>query len=696
MIHHGHAITVQMREGGMAQCCFQLEPKTKDDLNDIQAALIAIESNASIQGLIVTFSTPLNDYKNKQDHEVLSIEKTDTELWLKQAHQLLNQFEDLKIPKVALLEPSQFDTAFEISLCCEYRVIDQETWIGLTQHQRGVMPYLGGLFRLPHIVGLDQAIEWILYGNSYTATDALQQFAVDAVVHSDDLLTSAIDILHFSLNNTLNWKDRQQRKRTALPLRDIEKKIVFYSVKDQTLKNFPIHHIPTAHIILNTLQHTIDLDRDEAMARIETVFLNTLNSPTLYSLNHWAQIYNRYQHNIRSSEAKLNTLAWIGDDYHPYLDILFSYQPHLKLILQTSSTTTASLYAELAVQWNHHFSVDHLVTRLEQIQLTTEHQRCQEADLVFDTLVTDLPTKLSVLYGLQQSTTPTYLIELDAHQSMSSLAAPSHYPVHLIGAYFFKNMQTTALVEVVCHEKTSNTAIEKTLNFIQQLGHTPLLVKDQEGRFIHRVLSAYFFAFDQLLQEGISFQQIDQCIEYLGWSHGPAALADLIGIETCLHFHEQLQTNEANAKSHFHLLYEADRLGQNNSKGFYTYQNTDTSLLKQDDANVFALFPAVVSPTPITTQHITDRLTVALCNEVIRCIEDQTILSAIDADVASVLAFGFPKHLGGPCHFIEHLGLPEYIALCNTYEHLGEHYIAPQLIHEAVHHNQSLFLEPSL
>ncbi|GAB3050441.1 fatty acid oxidation complex subunit alpha FadB [Acinetobacter apis] len=694
MIHHGHAITVQMLEGGIAECCFHLQHAILHELNDIQAALAAIKANTSIQGLVVSFqphSSETND-NNKPYDELLQQEKTDLSTWLEQANQVFNQLEDLTVPKVAILQQSTFDIALEIALCCEYRVMDQHSTLRLTQHQHGIMPYLGGMIRLPRIIGLDHAIDALIYTNSYTATDALDIGLIDAKVAHDDVFPAALKLMQWAIGDS-SWSNKQNNKKHALAFRPVEKAMLLYARKEQILADFPIQHMPTGKILLDALLDTIDLDRTEAYDVIQNAMLHVLDSPTRHAVHGLSEAKSIYQQHLPSTRP-FQTLAWLGEGYNHYLEHLFVQQPQLNLIIQAPSAQIKLRYAEFAAQWAQQYSIEELTTRLQRIDIANDHASIAHADVIFDTDVSDLPSKLSVLYGLDKAATPTYIVTLHAHQSINALASASHHPIHLIGTYFFHDFYHPQLVEVVCHDKTSAQTLEDALQFIQQLGHTPLIVKDRKGRFIHRVLSAYFFAFNQLIDEGISAPYIDQLLEDFGWTQGPAALADQIGIETCLTFQEQLQAKHTEQVSCFKTLYDADRLGQNNLKGFYAYQSTNQgSFIRSKDSEVADLLPQAESNAQISAQSIIDRLMIALCNEVLHSVSDQTVSYATDADLAAVLAFGFPKHLGGPCRYVEHYGLREYIALCNTYAHLGAHYHAPNWLHDVVEAQTSLFQE---
>src|SRR5699024_7648942 len=110
-----------------------------------------------------------------------------------------------------------------------------------------------------------------------------------------------------------------------------------------------------------------------------------------------------------------------------------------------------------------------------------------------------------------------------------------------------------------------------------KMGKSPIVVEDCPGFLVNRVLFPYFDAFDLLLKEGACIQKIDQVMEDFGWPMGPAYLSDVIGLDTCVHASDVLAEGfpdrmKPSFKGATKVLFEANRLGQKNGKGFYMYE----------------------------------------------------------------------------------------------------------------------------
>lgn len=243
------------------------------------------------------------------------------------------------------------------------------------------------------------------------------------------------------------------------------------------------------------------------------------------------------------------------------------------------------------------------------------------------------------------------------------------------------------LVEIIRSEQTSDEAIATTVVLAQKMGKTPIVVNDCPGFLVNRVLFPYFGAFDLLLKDGADFVQIDKVMEKFGRPMGPAYLIDVVGIDTGVHgaavmaegFPDRMKPDFTGA---IELMYKNNRLGQKNDVGFYKYElDKKGKKAKTADAAADEIVAQVAgkAKSEFDAQEIIDRMMLAFCNETVRCLEDNIVATAAEADMAMIMGIGFPAFRGGPCRYIDQVGVAEYVALCNKYAHLGKAYEAPQL-----------------
>src|SRR5690606_8708936 len=124
---------------------------------------------------------------------------------------------------------------------------------------------------------------------------------------------------------------------------------------------------------------------------------------------------------------------------------------------------------------------------------------------------------------------------------------------------------------------TSEETIGTVVAYAKAMGKTPIVVNDCPGFYVNRVLFPYFAGVPLLLADGADYRQVDKVMEKFGWPMGPAYLLDVVGIDTAHHaqqvmaegFPDRMKLAGPDASA---LMFEADRYGQKNGKGFYRYE----------------------------------------------------------------------------------------------------------------------------
>ena len=142
--------------------------------------------------------------------------------WIEQASDVFDSCEDLPVPTVAAINSYAVGGGCEWVLACDYRVGDTTCRIGLPEVKLGLMPGFGGSVRLPRVIGLDNAMEWISSGKDHRPEDALKQGALDAVVAPEKLRDAAIAMVKDAAAGLLDYKAKRQAKLEPVKLNAIE------------------------------------------------------------------------------------------------------------------------------------------------------------------------------------------------------------------------------------------------------------------------------------------------------------------------------------------------------------------------------------------------------------------------------------------------------------------------------------------
>ncbi len=213
--------------------------------------------------------------------------------------------------------------------------------------------------------------------------------------------------------------------------------------------------------------------------------------------------------------------------------------------------------------------------RLSKAAKLSEFAQC---DLVIEAVVERLDVKLK-LFGELDTITPAHAILASNTSSISitRIAAGTKRPEKVIGMHFMNPVPVMKLVELIRGIQTSDETYHAINGMVAAMGKTAVLAKDSPGFIVNRVLCPMINEAIFLLQEGIKPEDVDNGM-LLGTNQpmGPLALADFIGLDTCLYIMRVLHTELGEDKYRPCPLLvkyvEAGWLGRKTKRGFYKYE----------------------------------------------------------------------------------------------------------------------------
>jgi 3-hydroxybutyryl-CoA dehydrogenase len=200
------------------------------------------------------------------------------------------------------------------------------------------------------------------------------------------------------------------------------------------------------------------------------------------------------------------------------------------------------------------------------------------ADLMVEAVVEDAAVKESV-FRRADEVLPNEAVLASNTSSIpiGSLAAATSRPDRVIGMHFFNPVPVLQLVEVVRGSETSDETAEAITELARELGKTPAVANDFPGFVSNRILMPYINEAVWALHEGVAEPEAIDTIAKLGFNHpmGPLALADLIGLDTCVAIMEVLRDGLGETRYEpcplLRNLVDAGKLGRKSGTGFYIY-----------------------------------------------------------------------------------------------------------------------------
>jgi len=201
------------------------------------------------------------------------------------------------------------------------------------------------------------------------------------------------------------------------------------------------------------------------------------------------------------------------------------------------------------------------------------------ADLMVEAVVEDAAVKEDVFRRADTTLPPEAILASNTSSiPITSLAAATERPDKVIGMHFFNPVPVLSLVEVVRGRETSDETAKAITRLAEELGKTPAVANDFPGFVSNRILMPFINEAVWALHDGVAEAEAIDTIAKLGFAHplGPLALADLIGLDTCVAIMEVLHNGLGDDRyAPCPLLrehVEAGRLGRKTGEGFYRYE----------------------------------------------------------------------------------------------------------------------------
>jgi 3-hydroxybutyryl-CoA dehydrogenase len=215
---------------------------------------------------------------------------------------------------------------------------------------------------------------------------------------------------------------------------------------------------------------------------------------------------------------------------------------------------------------------------LARVRGGTDIAAARDCPVVIEAVSEDMGLKRRLFEQLDALAPPSAVLASNTSSiSITELAAATKRPDRVIGMHFMNPVPVMPLVEIIRGLATSDATYALTEDLTQRLGKTPVEVRDSPGFVSNRILMPMINEAAYCLMEGVASREAIDAVMKLGMSHplGPLALADLIGLDTCLSIMEVLHAGLGDSKYRpcplLRRMVAAGWLGRKSGRGFYEY-----------------------------------------------------------------------------------------------------------------------------
>jgi 3-hydroxyacyl-CoA dehydrogenase/enoyl-CoA hydratase/3-hydroxybutyryl-CoA epimerase len=613
----------------------------------------------------------------------------------------LRKLETSGKPWVAAINGLALGGAFELTLACHYRVASNnpKTRLGLPEIKVGLFPGGGGTQRLPRMLQPQDALQMLLKGDQIDPTKAKTMNIVGAVVPPADLIQTAKDWIKGGGKAVAPWDD----KGFKLPGGPVYSKagMMIFPAGNAIYRRETYDNYPAARAIMQCAYEGLQLPMDAALRVESRHFAHILQTKEaaamIRSLFLSMQELNKGARRPQDvPPTKVKKLAIIGAGFMGASVGYVSARAGIDVVLIDRDQASADKGKGHAKS-----VIDDLIAKgrakeadrdaiLSKISATADYNVLKDCDLVIEAVFEDRKVKAET-YAKAQPLLKAEAIFASNTSTLpiNSLAEEFKDQSRFIGIHFFSPVEKMMLVEIIVGKNTGDVALATALDYVRQIGKTPIVVNDSRGFFANRCVLRFTAEGLEMFLEGVPPAMIENTAKMAGMPVGPLSLSDEVALDLVLKIMKATEADlganaidQAQKKLLVEMVEQQDRCGRKNGKGFYTYPEKGKGQ-KSLWSELAALQPKHLDPDELDIEEMKQRFLVVQAVEAARTVEDHVITDPREADVGSILGFGFAPFTGGTLSYIDFMGTKEFVALCHKLEaKYGSRFTPPKLLVE--------------
>jgi 3-hydroxyacyl-CoA dehydrogenase/enoyl-CoA hydratase/3-hydroxybutyryl-CoA epimerase len=560
---------------------------------------------------------------------------------IRSAQAVLDQLQNLPCPSVAALHGFALGGGLELALACTYRIgaDDNKLSLGLPEVQLGIHPGFGGTVRAVQLIGVRPALDLMLKGKPLRGARALQLGLIDRLVAPAELYQRAKLLLQ-----------QAPPKRTAPfvekllnlgALRPVIARRIAATLKQKVSRE----HYPAPYALLDLWQRhgAAGAEAYEAEARSIS---ELMCSPTSRNLVRVFLLQERLKALGGKSQVEFNHVHVIGAGVMGGDIAAWSALRGMTVTLQDRSAELIKPAFDRAKAYFDKRLGDPqaAAAAFARMRMDVAGDGVPTADVIIEAIFENVEAKQALYAQIEPRMKPNAVLATNTSSiKIETLAQNLRDPSRLVGIHFFNPVAQMQLVEVVQGAGTNAQAVRNAVLFTRKLDKLPLPCKSAPGFVVNRILMPYVNEAIFALQDGIPAAAIDEAGRHFGMPMGPLELADVVGLDVCLHVGRVLaEAFQRPVPQILTKLVDEKKLGRKNGEGFYVWR---------EGKPVRAPAQHLIMPPDLE-----DRLMLPMVNEAVAVLREQVIEDGDLLDAGAIFATGFAPFRGGPLEYAKSCG----------------------------------------
>ena len=575
-------------------------------------------------------------------------------------HAAMKRIMDLKIPTLAAINGAALGGGLEISLYCDYRTVSKSvTAIALPECFLGVVPGWGGTSLAARLIGPEKALQLIVYNplsqnRMLGGAQAFEMGLADRLFDSVEFFDESLSFLE----NLIEGTEKIERKPPDVS------KLKAQIDSARAFVDMKVHGAaPAPYRAIELIQFACDLSRgiDECFAQEDKALGDLVKSRQckagLYSFD---LVQRRAKKPVgRPADVpprNINKIGIIGAGLMAsQLALLFLRQYGVPVVMKDIKQDLLEkglgyVKGELAAQVSKgkmtQASSDHLCHLLIG---TLDWEDFRDCDFVIEAVFEEMQIKQAVFQEAEAVVSPECALATNTSSlSVTEMASKLQHPERVVGFHFFNPVAILPLLEIIKGQKTDDQTLATAFECAKKIRKNAILVKDSPGFLVNRILTKMLSDCFQIVEEGATFDQVDEAVLTLGLPMAPFDLLTLVGPAVALHV---LETLHRTWPDRFIVNERLKKMVDSKIPSLFQGMGPGRSI----DPRVQQIWNDRGDRT-FVKEEILDLILTSLTYEIDLILQERVVSDPKDVDTAMILGAGWPFFNGGITLYLDMVG----------------------------------------